>query len=59
MISSQEKPVKNKLCLNTYEQQLEIENRLNKLMKTLIKTDDLRNLTETAKNNVNFVFIKV
>jgi hypothetical protein len=52
---SQEKPLSlasTKLCLNTYEQQLEIEGRLNKLMKSLIRTDDLRSQTEATKNNV-------
>jgi hypothetical protein len=54
---SQEKPLtlaSNKLCLNTYEQQLEIDGRLNKLMRSLIRTDDLRNQTEATKNHVKF-----
>jgi len=53
--SSLSSSIPNKFCLNTYEQQLEIDGRINQVMKALVKTDDLRNQTEAIKNKVNLL----
>ena len=44
----------SKFCLNTYEQQLEIDARISRLIKSLLRTEELRNQTEASRNNVKF-----
>lgn len=41
-----------KLCLNSYEQQLEIDGRINRLTKALETTDAIKSKTEATRNNL-------
>lgn len=41
-----------KFCLNTYEQQLEIDARISRLIKSLLRTEELRNQAEASGNNL-------
>ena len=43
----------SRFCLNSYEQQQELDNRVALLMKSLQRTESLRNQTETARKNVS------